>query len=434
VISERLRSAGNNTFRSLRVRNYRLYFEGQLISICGTWMQTIAQALLVLDLTKNNGVAAGLTIAIQFIPTLCLGAFAGVVADRFDKRRLMMLTQALMAFNALVLAGLALADVAKLWMVYAVVFANGVVTVLDLPLRQSFVSEMVDDEDLPNAVALNSAVFNSSRIVGPTLAAIVLVFAGKGVRGKGVCFLFNAVSYLAVIVCLARMRKEELNQPERIQRAKGQVREGIRYTWRHRQVRYVVALVGVFGAMAFTFNVTLPLMARIIFHNEKSFSAMTVSMGLGSLIGALVTAARKEPSVKLLIAAGFLFSAMNMLAAASPQVVLMLPALALMGFGSITFLSTANSLVQLSVSGPMRGRVMALYSMVLLGGTPAGNLIAGWVANRFSPRWAVAMGGMGTLVGLLFLGPRVRQPAVIEGDDEIIDDESVADEATVIGN
>jgi MFS family permease len=435
VSGGRLRGAGSNTFRSLRTRNYRLYFVGQLVSICGTWMQTIAQALLVLDLTHNNGLAAGTVIAIQFTPTLFLGAFAGVIADRFDKRKLMILTQGLMAFNALVLAMLTLSDIVTLGIVYLIVLANGIVTTLDLPLRQSFVSEMVDDDDLANAVALNSAVFNGARIIGPAVAAGVLLFTGKGV-----CFLINAVSYLAVIACLALMRVADLNPPIRAPKAKGQVREGIRYTWAQRQVRYTVLLVGVFGTVAFSFNVTLPLMARLVFHDEKTFSTMTIAMGIGSLAGALFTAARKAPSAKVLLVAAIGFAGANLAAAAAPSVTVMLPLLALMGVCSITFLSTANALVQLSSSPMMRGRVMALYSMVLLAGTPAGNLVAGWLANTTNPRWAVSFGGFGTAVGLLFLGLHVRDPhpaPAPDGDtvaEAIIDDESVADEATMIGN
>jgi MFS family permease len=442
VISARLKGAGSNTFRSLRTRNYRLYFTGQLISICGTWMQTIAQALLVLDLSHNNGLAAGTVIAIQFTPTLFLGAFAGVVADRFDKRMLMMLTQLLMAFNAVVLAALTLTDNVSLTVVYSIVLANGLVTVLDMPLRQSFVSEMVDDEDLANAVALNSAVFNGARIIGPAVAAGVLLFTGKGV-----CFLINAVSYFAVIICLALMRVDELNPPQRAPRARGQVREGIRYTWSQRQVRYTVMLVGLYGTVAFSFNVTLPLMARLVFHDEKTFSAMTVAMGIGSLIGALITAARKAPTARVLLIAAGGFALANIGAAASPSVGVMLPLLVLMGVCSITFLSTANALVQLSANPMMRGRVMALYSMVLLSGTPTGNLIAGWLANSIGPRWAVAFSGIGTALALLLLGSRVRDrkpPAEDDrsvlgarsrlGDEKVLDEEGAADEATMIGN
>jgi MFS family permease len=432
VIPARVRNAGNNTFRSLRVRNYRLYFEGQLISICGTWMQTIAQALLVLDLSHDNGLAAGFVIAIQFVPTLCLGALAGVFVDRFDKRTLMMWTQGLMAFNALVLATLALTGVDELWMVYAVVLANGLVTTVDLPLRQSFVSEMVGEDDLSNAVALNSAIFNSARIIGPAVAAVVLWVTNES---AGACFLVNAASYFAVIYCLVLMRPAELHQPERVQRARGQVREGFAYVWAYKQVRWVVLLVGVFGTVAFNFNVSLPLMAKLVFHDKRTFSEMTVAMGIGSLLGALVTASRKEPSVPLMLIASAGFSAANLAAAASPRVSLMLPALAAMGFCSITFLSTANALVQLSVAPAIRGRVMAIYSMVLLGGTPLGNLLSGWVADVTNPRWSVAIGGFGTILGLALLGGQVRQPRVRPEDlGELIDDESVADEATVIGN
>jgi MFS family permease len=396
----------------------------------------------VLDLSHDNGLAAGLVIAIQFTPTLFLGAFAGLVADRFDKRKLMMLTQGLMAVNALVLAVLTLSGVVSLGIVYLIVLANGIVTTLDLPLRQSFVSEMVGEDDLANAVALNSAIFNGARIIGPAIAAVVLVFTGSGV-----CFLINAVSYLAVIACLALMRVAELNPPERAPRAKGQVREGIRYTWAKPQIRYTVLLVGVFGTVAFSFNVTLPLMARLVFGDSKAFSTMTVAMGIGSLAGALFTAARKQPSARVLLVAAVGFAVADMAAGAAPSVVTMLPLLALMGVCSITFLSTANALVQLSAAPVMRGRVMALYSMVLLAGTPAGNLVAGWLADVTNPRWAVSSSGLGVAVGLLFLGSRVRDPRPVEsgaggepgaepavGFAGVLDDEAVADEATMIGN
>lgn len=428
MIADRVRRAGSSTFRSLRTRNYRLYFTGQLVSIAGTWTQTIAQALLVLDLTKNNGLAAGTVIALQFLPTLCLSAWAGVLVDRHDKRVLSMVSQACLAGNAVVLAVLTLSGVIELWMIYAIVLANGMVTAFDMPLRQSYVSEMVSEDDLANAVALNTATFNGGRIIGPAIAAVILAVTD---HDYGICFSVNAVSYLAVIGCLAAQRPVELFSRARLGRGKGQVREGVRYTWALHQVRYVVLLVGIFGTVAFSFNVTLPLMAKLVFHDKDAYSAMSLAMGVGSLIGALATASRKAPNAHLLVFAGTAYAVANGFASIAPSVTLMLPALALMGFFSISMLSTANALVQLSVTPTMRGRVMALYSMVLLAGTPLGNIAAGWISDTAGPRWSTATAGIGTLLGVALFGGRIRQPPAGE---PVIADATVSDEAAVIGN
>jgi MFS family permease len=421
-----MRETAATTLRSLHVRNYRLYFTGQVISIAGTWTQNIGQALLVLDLSHDSGVAAGTVVAMQFLPTLFFGAMAGVVIDRFDKRKLLMTSQAILGVNALVLAVLVLSGVAELWMVYAMAFANGLVTSLDLPLRNAFVSEMVTEDDLANAVALNSATFNVARIVGPAIAALILLVANDN---KGICFIVNSISYLAVIGCIAMQDTEQLIPSQPAPRAKGQVREGVRYTWAIPQVRYTVALVGVFGTLALNSQVVLPLIAKVDFHRESTYTAMTVAMGVGSLIGALAAASRGRPSVRLLVGACLGFGVSSILAAAAPTLLLMLPMLAVMGLCTIAFLSTANALVQLSVSPMMRGRVLALYSMVLLGGTPLGSTLAGWIADAYSPRVSLVVAATGTLIGCLLLGPGIRK--VRDDHSAMALDETVLHEPSV---
>lgn len=428
VAASRFQESVTTTFRSMHVRNYRLYFYGQVISIAGTWMQQVAQALFVIELADTNkGTAAGTVVALQFLPTLLFGAMAGVFIDRFDKRKLLMLTQGILGVNAIVLAVLTLSGVIELWMIYAFVLANGIVTAADIPLRQSFVSEMVSEEDLSNAVALNSATFNIARIIGPALATGVLAAAHDS---YGICFLVNGVSYAAVIICMGLQRVHELNSTERAIRAKGQVREGMRYVWSLPQVRAVVILVGVFGTVALNFGVTLPLIAKLDLHHDKAYGPMTMAMGVGSLIGALWTASRKLPSPKLLVGACIGFGVSSIVVALSPTLNTMLVPLAFMGMGSIAFLSTANAFVQLSVAANVRGRVMALYSMVLLGGTPLGATIVGRLADVIDPRKTMIITGVATIAACIVLGPAVRNSQFVEDAVEE-DDEAVLHEPAV---
>lgn len=400
----------NRTFRSLRIRNYRLFFFGQLVSVCGTWMQTIAQAWLVLKLSHNSAFAVGVVTALQFTPILVFGMVGGLIADRFDKRRLLVWTQASMALTAAALAAVTLTDVVQLWHVYALVFLTGFANMVDVPTRQAFVVEMVGTDDVANAVGLNSAMFNAARIVGPAIAGVLIVTVGTGM-----CFAVNAVSFVAVIGGLLAMRPDELRRATPVARAKGQVRDGLRYVWRTPELRSNILLMTIVGTLAFNFQVVIPVFAKVTFHGTATtYSAMTVAMGLGSLVGALVAASRTKPSGELLLASCLAFGVATCVAAVMPSMLTVLPVLALLGLCSITYISTANTLLQLRSSPEMRGRVMALYGLVFLGSTPIGGPIVGWICQQFGARWGLGLGGAATVLGALYFGGAlVRQRRLI---------------------
>ena len=286
-----LRRFTSETFRSMRSRNYRLYFYGQLISTSGTWMQTVALAWLVLQMT-GSGFDVGLVTALQFLPMLVISSWGGVLADRLDKRRTLVVTQSGMAVCAAGLAAVTIGGVAQLWNLYLLTLASGCFNAIDNPVRQAFVSEMVGIEDLPNAVSLNSAMFNMSRIIGPALGALVIK-----VLGVGPCFALNAVSFVAVIAGLLMMRRDELFLGRPVLRAKGQIREGLRYVWANIELRSTILVMAVVGTLAFNFTVVLPLLAKFTFHGDATtYGLLTAIMGAGSLVGALATASWLRPT------------------------------------------------------------------------------------------------------------------------------------------
>jgi len=388
------------TFRSLRIRNYRLWFIGQVISVAGTWTQTVAQAVLVLDLSHDNGVAAGAAVALQYLPTLLFGLWGGLLADRIDKRRLLMTSQVALTVMAALLATLDLAGVINLWTVYLLVTLSGCATAVDQPARQSFVTELVPADDLPNAIGLNSTVFNSARIFGPMIASVVIL-----VSGTGVCFLVNALSYVAALVALARMRPDELHRNARLPRGKGQVREGIRYAWSQPLLRSNLLLMTAVGTLAFNFPVVFPLMAKVTFHGGPgAVGSIFIANGIGGLIGALAIASLRRTDGRRLIIAAMLFGIVMCAGAAAPSLTALLLILPLVGIGQNFTASSSNSMIQLDATPSMRGRVTSLRTLTVLGSTPIGGLIAGAVAQAYSPRWAMAMGGLGCIVGALAFG------------------------------
>ena len=383
-------------FQSLGVRNYRIFFTVQLISVTGTWMQSVAQSWLVLRMT-GSGFALGVTAALQFLPTLLFASFGGLVADRADKRRLLMLTQAAAGLIALVLAALTLSGHIQLWMVWALAFALGWVNVFDNPTRQSFVSEMVGPAHVANAVSLNSAVFTSARVVGPAVAGILIA-----VVGTGWCFLYNGLSYFPVVAGLLLMRPHELHRGQPVRRGRGQLVEGLRYTWSRPELRLPLLLMAVIGTFAFNFNVVLPLMARFVFHgNASTFGAMLSVMGAGALMGALAAAARQRPTHRLLGGAAAVFGVLLVVAALMPTLPLEIALLVPLGLCMVTVQATGNSLLQLNSDPRFRGRVMALYVTVFVGTTPIGGPIIGFVAEHLGPRAGMILGGVATLAAAL---------------------------------
>ncbi len=392
----RVRHFTSETFRSLRIRNYRLFFFGQLVSASGTWMQSVALGWLVLRLT-GSGFDVGLVTALQFLPMLLIGTWGGVIADRFDKRRALMVTQTGMAFAAAGLAVVTLGGLDRLWVLYSLTFVSGCFNAIDNPVRQAFVSEMVGTGDLPNAVSLNSAMFNMSRIIGPAIGAVVIK-----VFDVGPCFALNAVSFVAVIVGLVMMKPEELFLGRPVARAKGQIREGLRYVWNNVELRSTILVLAVVGTLAFNFTVVLPVLAKFTFHGDAgTYGLLTALMGGGSLVGALATASRLRPTPKLLTGSCLAFGVVMTLAAIAPNLMSEQVLILLVGATSITFMATANSTCQLTSAPEMRGRVMALYGLVFLGSTPIGGPLVGWISQQFGPRYGMGLGGVATILSAL---------------------------------
>ncbi|MGB2938937.1 MAG: MFS transporter [Candidatus Dormiibacterota bacterium] len=393
----RARLAAGQTFRALTARNYRLFFFGQIVSVSGTWMQIVAQAWLVLKLS-NSGAALGLVIAAQTLPVLIGGAWGGVIADRVDRRRLLVLTQSVAAVLALTLGVLTLTGTVQLWMVVLLAAGLGCVNMVDIPTRQAFVMEMVDQEHLTNAISLNSVVMNAGRVVGPAIAGLLIVTVGIGFA-----FLANALSYAAVIVGLLAIRGADLHRTPRSPRTPGQLMEGLRYVWGNPELRTPLLMMALVGTFAYEFTVSLPLLARYTFDvGAGGLGLMNSVMAGGAVVGGLVTAARARPSAKRLAIAALLFGGSLVLAAAAPNFAIVLVLMAGAGAASIFFAAMANTSIQLAASAEMRGRVMALYAIAFMGSTPIGGPIVGLVGQAVDPRAALALGGLATIVAGLF--------------------------------
>jgi MFS family permease len=388
------------TFRALRVRNYRLFFLGQLVSVTGTWMQVIAQGWLVYEeITRHSALALGVVTALQQAPVLVFGAWGGVLADRFDKRRTLVVTQVVAALSSFALAALAFTHTATVTWVGVIVVVAGFATVVDLPTRQAFINEMVEPDDVINAVGLNSALFNATRIFGPALAALLIHGAGTAW-----CFLLNGISFLAVIIGLVAMRPGELRPTPLVARAKGQVREGLRYIRGEPELRANLVLMFVTGLLAVNFPVVLPVIAKETFHGDAgTYGLLTGAMGVGALFGGLHAAGRRTIDERLMAVAAFAFGAGMCLAAVAPSLRVMLPLLVLTGVVNITFFATSNTLLQLQAAPEMRGRVLAVRVLAVLGTTPIGAPIIGWVCAEWGGRWGLAVGGISAIAGSLWL-------------------------------
>ena len=398
----------NRTFASLRIRNYRLFASGQLVSLTGTWMQRVGQDWLVLRLSDNSGTAIGITTALQFLPILLLGLQGGVIADRFSKRKLLLATQATMGLIALGLGLLDLLGAATLYDVYLFAFLLGVVTAVDNPTRQAFVSELVGGGELPNAVSLNSATFNAARIVGPAAAGLLI----DGV-GTAWVFLGNAASFLAVITCLLMMRPSELFPAPRLARQRGSLREGLSYVRRRRELLVPIVLVGVVGTFGINFQITLALLDKVVFgRGAGSFGLLSALLATGALAGALLSARRTRPTTRLVVLAAIAFGVLEALAGLMPTFAVLAIALLPVGFANITFSTAANSSVQLASAPEMRGRVMGLYMLVFVGGTPLGAPLVGWISQELGARWGLILGGIVSAgAGLFVLVLSLRREA-----------------------
>ena len=386
-------AALSRSFDSLRVPNYRRYFTGQLVSLTGNWMQMVAEIWLVLTLT-GSGVAVGVTTALQFVPMLFLGAWGGLLADRLPKRRLLLVTQTLHMIVPLTLFALALGGVVQLWMVFALVFIRGGVNAVDYPTRQAFVIELVGSDRLVNAVSLNSVLVHSARIVGPAVAGVLIATVGTYP-----CFLANAFSFLFMIAVLMSLDRRALRPAKVVPREPGAVRAGLAYVRRTPELAIPLALMGLVGTLGFNFQVVLPLLARLSFDGGPyAYAALVSAMGLGAVIGALVNGSRGKVSPLLLVLASAAFGGLSLLAATAPSLALEALALVPLGAASVIFGASINSALQLASEPSMRGRVMALYSVVFLGSTPIGAPIAGWLSEAIDPRVALVMGGVAGLL------------------------------------
>jgi MFS family permease len=385
-------------FRALENRNYRIWAGGALVSNVGTWMQRVAQDWLVLTvLTNHSGAAVGITTALQFLPMLLLGPYGGVLADRYRKRVILLWTQVAMGLTGLGLGLLVVTGTAQLWHAYLAALCLGIAGAIDAPSRQAFVSELVGQDNISNAVALNSASFNTARLTGPAVAGLLIAWVGTGP-----VFLINAASFAAVIISLFRIRTPELAPAAKASRGKHQVAEGVRYVRQRPDLVLIMVLVGILGAFGMNFPIINALMATVEFGmGPGEFGLLGSIMAVGTLAGALLAARRAGPRLRFLLGGALGLGFFTLLGSVSPSFWLYAAVLIPVGLASITFLNSCNTSIQLSVEPRFRGRVLALYLAVLQGGTAVGAPLMGWIGSEFGARWSVAAGGAVVLVTAL---------------------------------
>ncbi len=401
------------TFRSLSVRNFRIYFTGQAISLLGTWMQRVAQAWLVLELT-GSGTAVGTVTAFQFLPILLLAPLGGLIADRHDKRKILYFSQSLAGISAIGLGVVVLAGSVDLWVVYVSAAALGIAAAFDTPARQTFVEEMVGRSQLTNAVSLNSTLVNAARIVGPAIAGLLIV--GVGI---GWCFIINGISYISLIVALLVMDASQLHPPTISARSRRQLREGFSYVMRNPAVRTPLVLMAVAGLFVYEYQVILPLFARFTFGGDaQTFAAMTSAMGIGAVVGGLLVASKVNQSPASLARTGIVFGILQLVLSLAPTLVLAYASLAIVGAASVTFIALGNSTLQLTSEPAMRGRVMGIYVVAFFGTTPIGAPLMGWFGEHLGPRYALALGGLTLVAAASYALPRLGRDPLIGGVTE----------------
>ncbi|WP_246215120.1 MFS transporter [Modestobacter muralis] len=403
-IGERPPPWRQRAFRSLRVPNYRTFFTGHAVSVTGTWMQRVAQDWLVLELS-DSAFAVGIATALQALPTLFLGVWGGVLVDRLDRRRTIMWTQAVSAVLATVLATLTLTGTVELWMVFALALGLGLVTVLDVPARQAFITEMVGPEDYVNAQSLNSTIHNLGRLLGPAMAGLLIALAGSGMA-----FAVNAASFIGVLASLWRIDASLLHRAKPVPRRPGQARESLRYVWDRPDLRACMLLVAVVALFGQNFRVVLPLFARdVLDGGAATYGWLTSAMGAGAVIGALAIAGRERISSWSLLLWASAFSLVSMLLAGAPGLLAALALLVGLGITNISFNTLARVLLQLSVDASMQGRVIALHATVFLGSTPIGAPLLGWVCEEFGARAGLLLSGLAPAVAAVALLPTLRR-------------------------
>ncbi|MFA5257144.1 MAG: MFS transporter [Opitutales bacterium] len=410
-----MRGFFKGTFRSLDTYNYRVWASGAIVSNVGSWMQRTAQDWLVLtQLTDNNATAVGIVIALQFGPRMLLLPFTGFAADYMDRRKLLIATQSAMGVLALGLGLLTVSGLVQLWEVYVFAFLLGCATALDAPARQTFVSELVEETQLANAVALNSTSFNAARMIGPAVAGILIATVGTGW-----VFIINAASFAAVLGSLNLLRVGELYKGARAVKARGSIGDGFRYVWKRPDMKVIMLMVFIVGTLGMNFPIFISTMSVSVFHaGPGEYGILTSTMAIGSVAGALLSAGRERPNIALMTIGATLFGTGFLLASVMPNYWLFGITLILIGVAVQTLTTAANSIIQLSTEPAMRGRVMAIFMAVALGGAPLGAPIVGWLADKFGPRWALCIGAAAgfasALVGLRYMARtrRMREQAL----------------------
>lgn len=401
---ETLREYEERTFSSLKVYNYRLYFIGQAISLCGSWMQTIGQAWLVLQLT-GSGTALGVVTALQFLPILLFGPWAGLIVDRFPKRRILFLTQFLQALLALLLGLLITIGNIHLWQVYVFALILGMVIAVDNPVRQTFVLEMVGKGKLTNAIMLNSSEINLTRAIGPMIGGILIAQVGIAW-----CFTINGVSFLAVMVALLLMHDRELHVAPLVQKEKGQLKEGLLYAWRTPILRATLMIMALIGAFSFEFPIVLPLLSKFTFQRgADGYASLMAVMGIGAMVGGLTMAQQKRSSFQTVVGSGYLFGLALLAAAVAPTFFVLTILLIVVGFFSVVVTAAANIIIQLTSDPHLRGRMMALLATAFFGSTLIGGPVIGWISEAWGPRWGLAIGGM-VAIAAAVCGVRIVHP------------------------
>ena len=389
----RVVAIGRRTFSALAVPNFRLFFLGQSTSLVGTWMQSVAQSWLVFTVT-HSATAIGFVLALQTLPVLILAPYGGVIADRANKRRLLIVLQSLMGLQALVLGLLAVTHVVVFWEICVLAIILGLNNCFETPARQAFMLEMVGSEQVRNAVSLNSTMVNAARAVGPAIAGLLIATVGVGV-----CFLVNAASFIAVVASLTSMDPTALQPSPPAHRARGQLREGLGYVARAPRLWVPLLMAGMVGMLAYEFQVTLPVVAKQTFGgNAATYGFLTAAMGFGAVFGGLMTAARGRPGIRTMTIAGTGFGVAMLCVALAPSLAIAFVAMGVTGFAAITFMATGNSTLQLEARPSMRGRVMALWAVAFMGSTPGGGPLIGWVVEAAGARAGIAVGAASCFV------------------------------------
>lgn len=391
-------SIGRRTFSSFQIPNFKKYFIGQTISTSGTWMQNIAQGLLILKLT-GSGTALGFLVALQFLPLLFFGTFAGVIADRYSKRRIFFITQSIFMVIAVLHGLFVVLDLREVWMVYALALCLGLVTAIDNPTKQSFIFELVGKDQIKNAISLNSVMVNTAKVIGPAIAAIIVPLLGLAL-----CFFLNAFSFLSVLFVLWTINPKELHRGERITKVKGELKKGLVYAANTPDIRNILLMMLIIGTFTFEHQVILPLFAEFTFQNPATgYAVLMTAMGIGAVAGGLYSASRRKISMRSLIIIAFLFGCFTLIVSVMPSLFLAGLIMTAVGFFAINFNALSNSMLQIISQPQMRGRVISLWSIAFLGTTPIGGPIIGYIGEHYGARWGLAVGGLAAMFAAAFV-------------------------------